>query len=239
MKIWFVITLFLGAGGCGTSPLADTQEGIASDTGFTTTDVLPGSATDSVNDLPVGAGAPDVDGSGGDVVPLVDTAPLEDETSGDAPGVDGGDPWAEDTLEPDGATCVGGAGAGADVSAVEHTHQTAAPGFEDAGADAASIEPYEPCAEENLDVDTDGDGLSDCDEITDGLESTDPTRFNGLTATVGIAPEGLLTSAQCGLFFGTDYGELDQHFGSSNQTMSIRSGWEYLAGNTAEYGDAS
>ena len=98
--------------------------------------------------------------------------------------------------------------------------------------------PYEPCAEENLEVDTDGDGWSDCDELSDTLESTDPTQFNGLTATIGLPPEGFFSSAQCGLFFGTDFGQLDQHFTGSTQSMSIRSGWEYSAGNTAEYSDA-
>lgn len=98
---------------------------------------------------------------------------------------------------------------------------------------------YEPCAPEFLETDTDGDGLSDCDELSDLSESTDPTRYNGLTATVGVPPEGFLSSAQCGLFFGTDYGELDQHFTPSNQSMSILSGWEYSAGTTANYGDES
>ena len=42
------------------------------------------------------------------------------------------------------------------------------------------------CAPEFQAVDTDGDGLSDCDELSDLSEATDPTRFNGLSATIGV-----------------------------------------------------
>jgi len=83
--------------------------------------------------------------------------------------------------------------------------------------------------------DTDGDALTDCEEVTDGLDWTHPAVFNGMLATIGEPPEGLLTSAQCDLFFGDNYGLMWDRFDESTQFQDIWQGWGYEAGNTDNY----
>lgn len=84
-------------------------------------------------------------------------------------------------------------------------------------------------------TDTDGDNLTDCQEGTDGSDWTHPGIFNGMLATIGEPPTGFLTSAQCDLFFGDDFGEMYELFDESGQSQNVWQGWGYQAGNTNNY----
>ena len=59
-------------------------------------------------------------------------------------------------------------------------------------------------------VNTDGDGLDDCAELTDGNPVTDPNVFNGFTATIGDRPE---VTGSCNAL--DDYAEMETRFASS------------------------
>ena len=61
----------------------------------------------------------------------------------------------------------------------------------------------------------------------------------GHRVTIGHAPTGFLTSAQCNLFFGDDYGDMMTRFTGSTEVMNVWAGWTYSAGNTSDYSDSS
>jgi len=93
------------------------------------------------------------------------------------------------------------------------------------------------CTYSDAGLDTDGDTLTDYQEATDELAFTDLAVFNGLLATIGKAPDQFFSSADCGLFFGKDFGGMSGLFTGSQQAHPISAGWSYAAGLSPEYDD--
>jgi hypothetical protein len=80
---------------------------------------------------------------------------------------------------------------------------------------------------------TDGDGLSDCDELGDGNPVTDPAVFNGLTAIIGDRPEG---TGSCSAL--DDYAEMASRFATPVRSQDVYAGWEFET-DADSYADAS
>lgn len=143
-----------------------------------------------------------------------------------APGQDPGPSVDADTI---GDTPSADDGVAEDAQPDVHDGDQGAP---DAG-DATGADAPPPACDPALD--SDGDGLDDCTERDDPHPFTVATAFNGLTATIGEAPKGFFTSAECDRFFGGDLAAMSALFADSTQRQDLWAGWAYEAGNTAEY----
>ncbi len=165
--------------------------------------------------------------------PCVQSAPVEDPdtcqvTCGETPL----EPCCGNGVVEAGESCDGDCPSGCD-DGVACTTDTLTGSAEECDAVCAHVVGQDPG------TDTDGDALTDCVEATDGLAWTDPTAFNGMLATIGEAPSGFFTSAQCDLFFGDTFGEMWALFDDSTQAHDIWQGWEYQAGTTNDYSSAA
>jgi hypothetical protein len=98
---------------------------------------------------------------------------------------------------------------------------------------ATEVRPIDPCAAaSNPTLDTDGDGLPDCEEDGDGDPWTDRMIFNGLSVTVRANG----STGSCGDL--GDYNGMVSRFQQVNETKNMYAGWSFSTDQDRYYDPA-